>query len=230
MSSTPVAADAPRLAATVVLLRPAGTSFECYMLRRSGGSPFMPDSLVFPGGRLDAADGDPRDDATWARAAARECAEEAAVQVDPSSMAWFDTWCTPSGEPRRFLARFFLAVLGAGDGAGAQADGTETTDGRWWTADAALAAWRAGQADLPPPTLCTLLRLSDVGPEGLRAAATELEAPILPKATIAGQEIHVVMPHDPEYDTVVGEGAAAPRRARVLPQRFTRREGRWTPT
>lgn len=218
------------MAATVVLLRPVGALFECYMLRRSSGSPFMPDTLVFPGGRLDEADGDPNEDPTWARAAARECSEEAGLQVDPAAMVWFDTWCTPSGEPRRFLARFFLTTLAEGDGEAAQADGNETTDGRWWTAAAALDAWRIGQADLPPPTLCTLMRLESLGPTGLHGAASELHAAILPKATIDGAEIHVVMPHDPAYDTLPGDGAPGPQRLAGLPLRFTRREGRWSPT
>lgn len=199
------------------------------MLRRSGGSPFMPDSLVFPGGRLDEADGDPDDDATWTRAAARECAEEAGLTVEPTAMIWFDTWCTPSAEPRRFLARFFSVMLGAGDGESARADGTETMDGRWWTAAAALAAWQHGKADLPPPTLCTLLQLEAVGIAGLHGAATELHVPILPKAAIDGSEIHVVMPHDETYASLPGDGASAPERVLALPSRFTRREGRWTP-
>jgi 8-oxo-dGTP pyrophosphatase MutT (NUDIX family) len=220
----------PRLAATVLLLRPAGDGeLECYMLRRSGGSPFMPDSLVFPGGRLDDADGDPSDDTTWARAAARECAEEAGLTIDVDALRWFDTWCTPSVEPRRFLARFFSVVLEAGDGESAVADGTETMDGRWWTARAALEAWRDGKADLPPPTLCTLLQLEAIGLHGLHRAATELELAILPKASIEGSEIHVVMPHDDAYDQLPGDGTSAPERVRALPTRFTRREGRWTP-
>jgi 8-oxo-dGTP pyrophosphatase MutT (NUDIX family) len=230
MTSTPPRAHAPRLAATVVLLRPSGAAFECYMLRRSGGSSFMPDSLVFPGGRLDDADGDPADDATWARAAARECLEEAAVSIDPDQLVWFDTWCTPSAEPKRFLARFFLAVLGEGDGGLAQADGSETTDGRWWTAADALAAWERGEADIPPPTLCTLMRLDAIGPVGLRAEATALEVPILPKAAVHATEIHVVMPHHIEYDALPGEDATAPSRVHAHPRRFTRRDGRWVPS
>ena len=39
-----------RLAATVMLARPAGARFEIFMLRRSGQSHFVPDAYVFPGG------------------------------------------------------------------------------------------------------------------------------------------------------------------------------------
>lgn len=222
-------ADDVRLAATVVLLRPSAGGAECYMLRRSGASRFMPDTLVFPGGRLDPEDGDATDPTTWARAAARECLEEAGITVDASRLTWFDTWCTPSAEPRRFLARFFVAELASDEGIDAQADGSETTDGRWWTAEAALAAWQAGAADLPPPTICTLLRLQRGAIEGL-LAVRDPSAVILPKATITGQTIQVVMPHDPDYETMTGDTADAPLdRLASLPVRFSRVEGRWSP-
>lgn len=46
-----------RLAATVMLVRPAGEmGFEVFMLRRSEASHFVPDVYVFPGGTLDEAD------------------------------------------------------------------------------------------------------------------------------------------------------------------------------
>lgn len=45
----------PRLAATVLLVR--DDPFEVLMVRRSSGGPF-PDALVFPGGTVDADDGD----------------------------------------------------------------------------------------------------------------------------------------------------------------------------
>jgi 8-oxo-dGTP pyrophosphatase MutT (NUDIX family) len=46
-----------RLAATVMLVRPAGDeNFEVLMLRRSEASHFVPDVYVFPGGTVDAQD------------------------------------------------------------------------------------------------------------------------------------------------------------------------------
>lgn len=45
-----------RLAATVMLLRPAAGGFEVFMLRRSASSAFAPDVYVFPGGTLEAQD------------------------------------------------------------------------------------------------------------------------------------------------------------------------------
>ncbi|MGA7745709.1 MAG: NUDIX hydrolase [Candidatus Aquilonibacter sp.] len=45
-----------RLAATVILARPAPGTSEVLMLRRSAASPFMPGAFVFPGGAVDDAD------------------------------------------------------------------------------------------------------------------------------------------------------------------------------
>lgn len=45
-----------RLAATVMLVRPATAGYELFMLRRSGRSAFAPDAFVFPGGVVDTED------------------------------------------------------------------------------------------------------------------------------------------------------------------------------
>jgi 8-oxo-dGTP pyrophosphatase MutT (NUDIX family) len=45
-----------RLAATVMLARPAGARFEIFMLRRSERSHFVPDAYVFPGGTVSELD------------------------------------------------------------------------------------------------------------------------------------------------------------------------------
>jgi glyoxylase-like metal-dependent hydrolase (beta-lactamase superfamily II)/8-oxo-dGTP pyrophosphatase MutT (NUDIX family) len=57
-----VAASAPIPAATVVLTRPAasGAGLEVLLTRRPPSMAFAPDMHVFPGGRIDAADEDPR--------------------------------------------------------------------------------------------------------------------------------------------------------------------------
>ena len=50
----------PSLAATVVLLRPSRSGLEVLLTRRPASMAFAPDMHVFPGGRVDAGDGDPR--------------------------------------------------------------------------------------------------------------------------------------------------------------------------
>ena len=51
---------ATRPAATLLLLRPASEGFEVLMTRRSEQASFAPGAYVFPGGTVDAADGDAR--------------------------------------------------------------------------------------------------------------------------------------------------------------------------
>jgi 8-oxo-dGTP pyrophosphatase MutT (NUDIX family) len=218
-------------AATVVVLRPGAAGREVYMLRRSAKSPFMPSTLVFPGGRLDPADGEIEHDTSWARAAQRECQEEAGLGLDERALQWFDTWLTPSAESRRrYLARFFVVELAAGEGGHAQADGVETHDGRWATAAAHLAAWEAEEVDLPPPTVAVLLRLRDAEPQGLEALLdVDPREPILPKVAPIGPELVILLPHDPAYADAPGEAAPAPARVHTLPARFVRDGQRWRP-
>jgi 8-oxo-dGTP pyrophosphatase MutT (NUDIX family) len=80
----------PRPAATVVLMRDADAGLDVLLLRRNRHSGFVPGAYVFPGGVVDAADGDdalprlvrgvasPPPHAYWV-AAARELFEEAGV-------------------------------------------------------------------------------------------------------------------------------------------------------
>lgn len=221
-----------RQAATVVVLRPGSAGRQIYMVRRSAGSPFMPSTLVFPGGRLDPADGPHELDATWERAARRECEEEAGLRLcDDRALRWFDTWLTPSAEARRrYLARFFAVELGAGEGAEARADGVETHEGRWATAAEHLAAWEAEEVDLPPPTVAVLLRLREVEARGLDALlAVDPRDPILPKVAPVEGRICILMPHDPAYAAAPGEAAPAPARVHGLPARFVRDGRRWRP-
>ncbi len=240
--------SAVRPAATVVVLRPRGPDDpepELYMLRRSSKSAFMPDALVFPGGRVEdedqTDDGDPaglarpdrldRLDQTFARAAQRECLEEASLALEAAALRWFDTWQTPSGEsPRRFLARFFLTTIAPDQGREAIADGVETRAGRWASAAAILSQWEAEQVDLPPPTLSILLRLA-AGDwrDWLQRAPEHAREPILPKIAPLGSSISIVMPHDPKYASLPGEGGGVPERVHAFPRRFVRAGKRWVP-
>lgn len=224
----------PRPAATVVLLRAcAGGPPQVFMLRRSAKSPFMPDALVFPGGTVDPADGPAGSDEAYAGAARRECREEAGFDLGARPLHWFDTWVTPSAEPRRYEARFFLADLGEGEAGDAVADGHETVDGRWATAAEYLAQAEAGAVDLPPPTLCTLMRLADERLAGLRGLdAAAVRPAILPKGLLEpGQggaaRMVVVFPHDAAYGDLDGEAGPLPERVRDLPTRLIRDGARW---
>jgi hypothetical protein len=60
MTSAPSAKSEPRPAATVILLRDTAAGPEVFMLQRTRGAAFLPGAYVFPGGAIDATDGDPR--------------------------------------------------------------------------------------------------------------------------------------------------------------------------
>jgi glyoxylase-like metal-dependent hydrolase (beta-lactamase superfamily II)/8-oxo-dGTP pyrophosphatase MutT (NUDIX family) len=95
-----MAAPVPRPAATLALLRPGPAGLEVFLLQRTQSAAFLGGAYVFPGGALDASDGDARmlarvrglSDAAasrrlrvpsgglrWWVAAVRECFEEAGV-------------------------------------------------------------------------------------------------------------------------------------------------------
>ncbi len=224
-------------AATVLVMRRVehAANMDALMVRRSQHSPFMPDTWVFPGGRVDDADdadGSRGSARTFEAAARRECKEETGVDLSDTPLRWFDTWQTPSAEPRRYTARFYLATLPADASRQAgRADGRETTELLWISASGMLDRWRRGGADLPPPTLCILQQLvaSGVGPlEAL--CESELATPILPKRIRLAGVPTIVMPHDPGYDSVEGTGSPfVPARVRQLPRRLVRKDNRWCP-
>jgi len=72
-----------RPAATVMLLRDTSAGLEVFMLRRTNNAVFAGGMYVFPGGKVDPADGE--GDEAFVVAAIRECYEEAGVllAVDP---------------------------------------------------------------------------------------------------------------------------------------------------
>ena len=145
-------------AATVVLLRDRGApELEVLLLRRNSQLAFHGGAWVFPGGRIDPVDAGPGGDAGAARrAAAREAREEAGIAVDPEALIQISHWTTPEGLPKRFATWFFA---GQADTAPVQVDGGEIHAHAWRTPREALAAQRAGEIELPPPTFVTLATL-----------------------------------------------------------------------
>ena len=80
-------------------------------------------------------------------------------------------WITPEGEPRRFDARFFAAALPAGQVATGHA--AESDRIAWLRPAAALAAARAGEMSMLPPTATTL---NDFALAGAAAAGDAVDA------------------------------------------------------
>jgi 8-oxo-dGTP pyrophosphatase MutT (NUDIX family) len=151
----------PQPAATVVLMRDSDERLEVLLVRRSSGLDFLGGAWVFPGGRIDPEDylpAAPADDLAAARrAAVREAGEEAGLTLAEEQLVLLSRWIAPEGLPRRFDARFFVAP---GVGETVCVDGVEIHEHRWMRPTEALAAQRAGEIMLAPPTFVTLIHLS----------------------------------------------------------------------
>jgi 8-oxo-dGTP pyrophosphatase MutT (NUDIX family) len=217
----------PRPAATVVLLRAGAAGPEVLMVRRHRGSSFMADAYVFPGGRVETSDGE--GEAAFAVAAARELAEEANLVVDAATLVPFARWITPSAEGKRFDARFFVAPAPVDQIA--RHDSVETVDSLWATPADVLARYERGELKLPPPTIRNLedLALHATVDAALAWARAREVAPILPKLVPLGDTLAIVLPWDPDYATLPGEGMVIEPTHQVArpPSRFVLSEGRW---
>src|SRR6478735_703674 len=85
----------PRQAASVILLRGGAERLEVLLVQRTQKARFMGGVWVFPGGAVDAGEGD-GDDAHRA-AAIRELSEEASIVLDdPAELVKFSRWITPA--------------------------------------------------------------------------------------------------------------------------------------
>ncbi len=224
---TEVPVAQPRPAATVVLLRAGAGGPEVLMVRRHRSSSFMADAYVFPGGRVEASDGE--GEAAFPVAAARELAEEANLTVDPATLVPFAHWITPSAEGKRFDARFFVAA--APPDQTARHDSVETVDHLWATPADVLARYERGELKLPPPTIRTLedLALHTTVDAALAWARERRVTAILPKLVPLGDTLAIVLPWDPDYAGLPGEGIVIdPTNPTARPpSRFVLAEGRW---
>ncbi|MEJ7784978.1 MAG: NUDIX hydrolase, partial [Solirubrobacteraceae bacterium] len=189
-------AAVPRQAASVILLRGGGRSLELLLVQRSHEARFMGGVWVFPGGAVDAHEGD--GDEAHRAAAVRELAEEAAVMgVDPADIVKFSRWITPPEVDIRFDTHFFLAP--APDGAEPVVDGDECVDLGWFTPQGALDAHGRGEILLVFPTIKHLEQLAPF------ATADELMAhsrgrevvPVEPRVVITGEIARVLLPGEP---------------------------------
>jgi 8-oxo-dGTP pyrophosphatase MutT (NUDIX family) len=188
----------PRQAATVILLRGGSDALEVLLVRRTPQARFMGGVWVFPGGAVDAAEGD--GDEAHRAAAIRELSEEAAITLlDPAALVKFSRWITPAEVQIRFDTHFFLAPIP--DGQEPRIDGEECVDLGWFTPDAALAAYRADEIALVFPTIKHLEQLSDFATvETLLAYARGREVqPVQPKVVLEGEVARIVLPGEPGY-------------------------------
>jgi 8-oxo-dGTP pyrophosphatase MutT (NUDIX family) len=238
-TNTPVA---PRPAATVILVREGEAGLEAFLLRRNRKASFMSNAFVFPGGKIDPDDGSaevaavrelfeeagvlltdrplaPDAQADWRRRllanevtfAALLAAE--GLRPDATRLHFWSRWVTPSFEPKRFDASFYLAQLPPGQVP--SFDDQETVEELWITPVAALARQADGSLRLPPPQVRTFHELAAAGTvaAAIAASAVRAAAPVAicprllpPGAGPAG--ITLLFPWDADYARADGEGEA----------------------
>lgn len=156
-----------------------------------------------------------------------------------AGMAWateslvpWSHWITPSAEPKRFSARFFVCELPPGQMS--SHDDIETVEQLWIRPADAIA--RAGALVLPPPQVRTcweLARYATIA-EVLAAGARRAEEshPIMPRLRVAGANPAptLLLPWDPEYRDL-GTGESAPMTYTpawaIGPSRFVRENDTW---
>jgi 8-oxo-dGTP pyrophosphatase MutT (NUDIX family) len=239
----------------------AGAGYEVFLLRRHRKASFMSSTFVFPGGAADPGEDDLRITAarelfeeagvllargmpdapgTLARWRASLLANEttlpalladAGLAIDTAALRYFAHWITPSVEPKRFSAQFFVAELPAGQTP--SFDNRETVDEIWVTPAEALA--RAGELRLPPPQVHTFAAMRDAGDDlaSLHRAADARGAaphPIMPRMCPLPTGFALLLPWDPDYATR-GTGDTAPMPADHPlargPSRFILEDATW---
>ena len=188
----------PRPAATVILLRRGGKhaerGLEVLLVQRNPEARFMPGVWVFPGGSVDADDGD--GEKAHRTAAVRELAEEAGITLDADELVAYSRWITPKVVPIRFDTRFYLALAPAHSPP--KPDGSETVDAGWFGPEDALERHRGGELSLVFPTIKHLESLVGFAnaTEALEAARRREVKPVEPEVVGEGEERRIVLPDE----------------------------------
>jgi hypothetical protein len=140
------------------------------------------------------------------------------LQLDLDRVAYFSHWITPEGAPRRYDTRFFVGVMP--EGQEALHDDSEVVASTWIEPAAALRRHLAGELDLMFPTVKNLEAIGRFDSAAdLMAAAAAAEVPaILPRITVEGEGVRIVLPGDPGYEDATGlpPGVPFPDRAQPL--------------
>jgi 8-oxo-dGTP pyrophosphatase MutT (NUDIX family) len=189
----------PRVAATVILLRDAPDGPEVLLAQRNPQARFMGGAWVFPGGAVGVEDGE--GEPALRAAGVRELREEAGIVLaGPDELVTFSRWITPAEVKIRYDTWFFLAAMPSGQEP--QVDGAEVVDARWFSAAAALAAFRRGEILLVFPTIKHLEQLSIF--TSVRALLAHARAhtvqPVQPRVLGEGETARIVLPGEPGYD------------------------------
>jgi 8-oxo-dGTP pyrophosphatase MutT (NUDIX family) len=189
----------PRQAATVIVLRGGAEALQVLLVRRTEQARFMGGVWVFPGGAVDAHEGE--GDAAHRLAAVREVEEEAGVVLaGPAELVKFSRWITPAEVVIRYDTHFFLATMP--EGQEPVIDGEEIVDFGWFGPREALDAFERGDIQLVFPTIKHLEQLSAFtsADELLAHARARTVQPVEPRVLLSGETARVVLPGEPGYE------------------------------
>jgi 8-oxo-dGTP pyrophosphatase MutT (NUDIX family) len=189
----------PRQAASVIVLRGGDDRLELLLVKRTERARFMGGVWVFPGGAVDAGEGE--GGAAHRRAGVRELPEEAGLTVDdPDALVGFSRWITPAAVAIRYDTHFFLAL--APDGQDCVIDGEEIVDHGWFTPADALAAHARGEILLVFPTIKHLEQLAPFASAHavLEHARGREVVPVQPRVVLSGETARIFLPGEPGYD------------------------------
>ena len=190
----------PRQAATVIVLRGGADALEVLLVQRNPAQRFMGGAWVFPGGAVDAEDGD--DHLAHRAAGIREVAEEAGVTLTgPEDLVPYSRWITPRQVAVRFDTHFFLAR--APEDVAPVVDGSECVDWGWYAPGEAVAMGERDELLLAFPTVKTLRGLArfDSAEALLDHAAGQTVEPVEPKVVVEGEVATILLPGDAGYET-----------------------------
>jgi 8-oxo-dGTP pyrophosphatase MutT (NUDIX family) len=182
----------PRQAATVIVLRGGSRRLEVLLVQRTPKAKFMGGAWVFPGGAVDAHEGE--GDAAHRAAAIREVAEETGIALtEPAALVPFARWITPPEVTIRFDTYFFLAV--APEGSEVVVDGQEIVDARWFEPARALEGSEAGEILMVFPTIKNLERIAqfDTADAVLEWASKHEVKPVEPRVEGQGEAARIVI-------------------------------------
>jgi 8-oxo-dGTP pyrophosphatase MutT (NUDIX family) len=189
----------PRPAAAVILLRDGRPPFELLLVQRNPAQRFMGGYWVFPGGAVDADDGD--GDAAHRAAAVRELREEAGIaEIDAAELVKYARWITPELLRIRFDTHFFLAR--ASRATQGRCDGHECVALDWSTPREALDGAARAERELAFPTLRQLEQLTAFASadELLAYARTHDVLAVRPLVALRGEMARLYLPGQPIGD------------------------------
>ncbi|NQD86584.1 NUDIX domain-containing protein [Paenarthrobacter sp. CM16] len=183
----PTDVSEPRLAASVILLRDAPGGLQAFVQHRVSTMDFAAGMVVFPGGRVDAADESgwdypadllERHAAAWhsssigtddsqaptragtvLTAAIREVQEESGLSISATDLRPWANWITPTDMPKRFDTYFYVAK--PAPEAAPRHQTTEAWQSLWMPVDQILDSEAAGTLKLMPPTYYLLKEIAE---------------------------------------------------------------------